>query len=86
VVGCSVVSGCGVLTLVVNSSCNDPTQTPSLHYRRFGNRRQGLEVFEGVDGVFGGKGGVEISGFGGGGCWLKGSELKEQDGQVQLKI
>lgn len=49
----------------MKTSCYDSTQTPSLRYWRFGDGRQGFEVFEGVDGVFGGEGGFEIPGFGG---------------------
>lgn len=51
------------------SSCYDSSQTPSLRDRRFGDGGQGFEVFEGVDGVFGGEGGFEISGFGGVAHW-----------------
>ena len=60
-------STCGELNVLTccDYSCDDTSKTPPLCDRRFGDGGQGFEVLEGVDGVFGGEGGFEISGFGG---------------------
>ena len=55
--------------LFVINRCYDSSKTPSLCDWRFGDGGQGVEVLEGVDGIFGGQGGFEVSGFGGVADW-----------------
>ena len=49
-------STCGELDVLTccDYSCDDTSKTPPLCDRRFGDGGQGVEVLEGMDGVFGG--------------------------------